>query len=45
MIAVYRHDGTNGDPNFSPIYPFKMRGSVDTSGNVVLLRAKATSRA
>ncbi|HVM48261.1 MAG TPA: alpha-amylase family glycosyl hydrolase [Candidatus Acidoferrum sp.] len=35
-MLVYRHDGTNGDPNFSPIYPFKVRGSVDTSGNVVL---------
>ena len=35
-LLVYRHDGTNGDPNFNPIYPFKMRGSVDPSGNVIL---------
>jgi hypothetical protein len=35
-VMGYRHDGVNGDPNFSPIYPFKMRGSVDTSGNPVL---------
>jgi hypothetical protein len=35
-LLVYRHDGVNGDPNFNPIYPFKVRGSVDTSGNVVL---------
>lgn len=35
-ITVYRHDGTNGDPNFSPIYPFKMRGSVDATGAIVL---------
>jgi hypothetical protein len=35
-LLVNRHDGVNGDPNFNPIYPFKMRGSVDTSGNVTL---------
>ena len=35
-VLVYRHDGVNGDPNFGPIYPFKMRGSIDSSGNVVL---------
>jgi hypothetical protein len=33
---VYRHDGTNGDPNFNPLYPFKMRGSIDPNGNVLL---------
>jgi Alpha amylase, catalytic domain len=34
-ITVLRHDGANGDTNFSPIYPFKMRGSIDPYGNVV----------
>jgi len=34
-MTVYRHDGTNGDANFNPIYPFKMRGSVDANGNVI----------
>ena len=34
-ITVYRHDGANGDANFNPIYPFKMRGSVDPNGNVI----------
>ena len=35
-LLVYRHDGTHGDPNFSPIYPFQRRGSVDPGGNVLL---------
>ena len=34
-ITVYRHDGVNGDSNFNPIYPFKMRGSIDPNGNVI----------
>ncbi len=34
-ITVYRTDGANGDTNFNPIFPFKMRGSVDQFGNVV----------
>jgi hypothetical protein len=34
-IQIYRHDGINGDTNFDPIYPFKMRGSVDQFGNVI----------
>ena len=34
-FTVYRHDGYNGDPAFNPLYPFKMRGSIDPSGNVV----------
>ncbi len=34
-ITVYRHDGVNGDPNFNPLFPFKMRGSVDAYGNVI----------
>jgi hypothetical protein len=34
-VTLYRHDGTNGDPNFNPIYPFKMRGRIDQNGNVI----------
>ena len=34
-ITVYRTDGVNGDPNYNPLYPFKMRGSVDPYGNVI----------
>jgi glycosidase len=34
-ITIYRRDGTNGDSGFNPLYPFKMRGSVDASGNVL----------
>jgi hypothetical protein len=34
-ITVFRHDGVNGDTNFNPIYPFKMRASVDPNGNVL----------
>jgi glycosidase len=34
-ITIYRQDGVNGDPNFNPVYPFKMRGSVDQFGNVI----------
>jgi hypothetical protein len=34
-FTVYRHDGANGDTNFNPVYPFKMRGSVDPNGNVI----------
>ena len=28
-ITIYRTDGTNGDSNYGPTFPFKMRGSVD----------------
>ena len=35
-LTVYRHDGPDGDTNFSPVYPFKMRGSVDPNGNVIM---------
>ena len=35
-IAVNRTDGANGDAAFNPLYPFKMRGSVDAFGNVVV---------
>jgi hypothetical protein len=34
-ITAYRHDGVNGDANFNPLYPFKMRGSIDPNGNVI----------
>jgi hypothetical protein len=34
-LTVFRHDGANGDASFNPLYPFKMRGSVDPSGNVI----------
>ena len=34
-VTIYRHDGVNGDSGFNPTYPFKMRGRVDASGNVV----------
>lgn len=34
-LTVYRKDGVNGDAGFAPLYPFKMRGSVDANGNVV----------
>lgn len=32
---LYRTDGKDGDAGFNPLYPFKMRGSVDLNGNVV----------
>ena len=34
-LVVYRQDGPNGDANYNPLFPFKMRGSVDAYGNVV----------
>ncbi|MFZ0826690.1 MAG: alpha-amylase family glycosyl hydrolase [Verrucomicrobiia bacterium] len=34
-ITVYRTDGPNGDPNYNPLFPFKMRGGVDQYGNVI----------
>jgi hypothetical protein len=34
-LQVYRHDGPNGQTNYSPLFPFKMRGSVDAYGNVL----------
>ncbi len=34
-LNIYRQDGTNGDSGFNPLYPFKMRGSVDQYGNVI----------
>jgi len=34
-FTTYRHDGVNGDTNYNPVFPFKMRGSIDANGNVV----------
>jgi len=34
-MTVYRRDGYSGDANYNPLFPFKMRGSVDQLGNVV----------
>ncbi len=35
-LTIYRRDGPDGDPNYDPLFPFKMRGSVDSYGHVVL---------
>jgi glycosidase len=34
-VTVYRTDGINGDTNYNPLFPFKMRGGVDQYGNVI----------
>ena len=35
-ITIARKDGVNGDTNtYNPVFPFKMRGSVDAYGNVI----------
>jgi hypothetical protein len=34
-ITVNRTDGPNGDTNYNPLFPFKMRGGVDQYGNVI----------
>ena len=34
-LTVYRSDGVNGDQYYNPLFPFKMRGSVDAYGNVI----------
>ncbi len=34
-VILYRKDGVNGDAAFNPLYPYKMRGSVDSHGSVV----------
>jgi hypothetical protein len=34
-ILVNRTDGPNGDAAYNPLFPFKMRGSVDQYGNVI----------
>ena len=33
-LSVLRKDGVNGDASFNPVYPFKMRGSMDQYGNI-----------
>jgi hypothetical protein len=33
QITIYRQDGPNGQTNYNPLFPFKMRGSVDQYGN------------
>jgi hypothetical protein len=35
LLTIYRQDGPNGQTNYSPLFPFKMRGGVDPYGNVV----------
>lgn len=30
QITIYRADGPDGDPNYNPLFPFKMRGSVNS---------------
>ena len=34
-MLVRRKDGRDGDQNFNPTYPYRMRGSVDINGNVI----------
>ena len=34
-LLLARTDGKDGDAGFNPIYPFKMRGSVDLDGDVI----------
>src|SRR5204862_2565465 len=34
-MTIYRTDGKDGDASFNPLYPFKMRGSVDSFVNVI----------
>jgi glycosidase/archaellum component FlaG (FlaF/FlaG flagellin family) len=35
-LTITRKDGVNGDTNtYNPLFPFKMRGSVDPYGNVI----------
>lgn len=34
-MTVTRKDGVNGDSGFNPIYPFKMRGSINPDGSVI----------
>ena len=35
-INITRTDGPNGDANYNPLFPFKMRGAVDQFGNVLV---------
>ena len=34
-LTLTRTDGPNGDASYNPLFPFKMRGSVDQYGNVI----------
>jgi len=34
-VTINRTDGVDGDSNYNPLFPFKMRGSVDQYGNVI----------
>ena len=34
-ITINRQDGPDGDTNYNPLFPFKMRGGVDQYGNVL----------
>ncbi len=34
-IKITRTDGANGDTNYNPLFPYKMRGGVDQFGNVL----------
>ncbi|HEY3762892.1 MAG TPA: alpha-amylase family glycosyl hydrolase [Verrucomicrobiae bacterium] len=34
-ITIYRTDGPNGDTNYNPVFPFKNRGTVDSTGNTL----------
>ena len=34
-LTFVRQDGRDGDPGFNPLYPFKMRGSLDQTGAIV----------
>jgi glycosidase len=33
-VTLFRRDGKDGDASFNPIYPFRMRGSVNLDGSV-----------
>ncbi len=35
-MTVRRSTGPDGDVNYNPLFPFKMRGSVDINGNVII---------
>ena len=34
-LTITRTDGINGDTGYNPLFPFKMRGSVDPYGNII----------
>jgi hypothetical protein len=35
-VTLVRRDGVDGDAAFNPRYPYKMRGSVDSQGNILV---------